>query len=100
MINNFLNLYIPIRNVIQNSSNKVFKNKKLLFSEEDILYLKNTLMILNVFVKATTKLQKEKYPTIYYILLYIYKIYTQLNRIKVELQVSLNSLFNNSKYVY
>jgi hypothetical protein len=76
MINNFLNLYIPIRNVIQNSSNKVFKNKKLLFSEEDILYLKNILMILNVFVKATTKLQGEKYPTIYYILLYIYKIYT------------------------
>jgi hypothetical protein len=85
MINNFLNLYIPIRNVIQNSNNKIFKDKKLLFLDKEILYLKNTLIILNIFVKAITKLQAEKYPTIYYILPYIYRIYIQLERIKTEL---------------
>ena len=53
MLNNFLNLYKPINIVIQNSNNKAFKDKKLLISEEELLYLKNTLLILKIFVKAT-----------------------------------------------
>ena len=56
MINNFLNLYKPINIVIQNSNYKAFKNKKLLINNEEILYLKNILLILKVFIKAITKL--------------------------------------------
>ena len=56
MLNNFLNIYKPISIVIQNSTNKAFKNKDLLLSEEELLYLKNTLLILKVFIKATNKL--------------------------------------------
>ena len=56
MLNNFLILYKPINIVIQNSNNKPFKDKKLLISEEELLYIKNTLLILKIFVKATNKL--------------------------------------------
>ena len=73
---------------MQNSSNKTFKDKKLLIKEEEIVYLKNILLILKVFVKATNKLQGDKYPTIYYTLPLIYSIYLQLDRIKEELKVS------------
>jgi hypothetical protein len=73
---------------MQNSNNKAFKNKKLLISEEEIIYLKNTLLILKVFVKATNKLQADKYPTIYYTVPMLYNIYIQLERIKEELIVS------------
>jgi hypothetical protein len=68
MLNNFLNLYKPINIVIQNSNNKAFKDKKLLISKEELLYLKNTLLILKIFVKATNKLQANKYPTLYHML--------------------------------
>lgn len=73
---------------MQNSNNKAFKDKRLLISEEEIVYLKNTLLILKVFVKATNKLQADKYPTIYYIVPLLYNIYMQLERIKEELVVS------------
>ena len=89
MLNNFITLYKPINIVIENSNNKAFKDKRLLINKEELLYLQNTLLILKVFVKATTKLQAEKYPTIYYILLMLYNIYTQLERIKEELKVSI-----------
>lgn len=89
MLNNFLILYKPISIVMQNSNNKAFKDKKLSISKEEIAYLKNTLLILKVFVKATNKLQADKYPTIYYTIPMIYNIYTQLERIKEELKVSL-----------
>jgi len=88
MLYNFLILYKLINIVIQNSNNKAFRDKKLIISEEEITYLKNTLLILKVFVKATNKLQADKYPTIYYIIPLIYNIYTQLERIKEELKVS------------
>lgn len=88
MLNNFLYLYKPINIVIQNSNNKAFKDKKLLINEEELNYLKNTLLILKVFVKATNKLQADQYPTIYYTIPMIYNIYTQLERIKGELKVS------------
>lgn len=56
MLNNFLTLYKPINIVIQNSNNKAFRDKKLLITLEEVLYLSNTLIILKVFVKATNKL--------------------------------------------
>ncbi len=88
MLNNFLIIYKPINIVMQNSNNKAFKDKRLLITEEEIIYLKNTLLILKVFVKATNKLQANKYPTIYYIVPMLYTIYIQLERIKEELKVS------------
>ena len=88
MFNNFLTLFKPINIVIQNSNNKAFKNKRLFISKEEIIYLKNTLLILKIFVKATNKLQADKYPTIYYTIPLLYNIYTQLERIKEELKVS------------
>jgi hypothetical protein len=93
MLNNFLTLYKPINIVMQNSNNKAFKDKKLLIKEEEILYLKNTLLILKVFVKSTNKLQADKYPTIYYTLPMLYNIYIQLERIKEELKVSYLHLY-------
>jgi hypothetical protein len=93
MLNNFLILYKPINIVMQNSNNKAFKDKKLLIKEEEIIYLKNTLLILKVFTKATNKLQADKYPTIYYTLPMIYNIYIQLERIKEELKVSYLFIF-------
>ena len=56
MLNNFLILYKPINIVMQNSSNKAFKDKKLFITPEEVLYLSNTLIILKVFIKATNKL--------------------------------------------
>ena len=97
MLNNFLNLWKPINIVIQNSNNKAFKDKKLSISEEEINHLKDTLLILKVFVKATNKLQADKYPTIYYIIPLVYQIYTQLERIKEELKVS---NYNLIIYIY
>jgi hypothetical protein len=43
----------------------------------------------SIFVKATTKLQAEQYPTIYYIIPEVYKIYKKLNDLKTEYKVSL-----------
>ena len=88
MLNNFLNLYKPINIVIQNSNNKAFKDKKLLISDKELLYLKNTLLILKIFIKATNKLQANKYPTIYYTLLLLYSIYIQLDKVINKLKVS------------
>jgi len=93
MLNNFLILYKPITIVIQNSSNKAFRDKRLVISEEELNYLKNTLLILRVFVKATNKLQADQYPTIYYTIPMIYSIYSQLERIKEELKVSIFNLY-------
>ena len=88
MLYNFLSLYKPINIVIQNSSYKAFKDKTLLVTDDEVVYLKNTMKILQVFIKATNKLQADKYPTIYYTIPLIYKIYTSLERIRRELDVS------------
>ena len=53
MLNNFLILYQSINIIMQNSNNKAFKDKKLIILKEEIVYLKNTLLILKVFIKAT-----------------------------------------------
>ena len=83
MINNFINLIKPINTTIDISRNKAFKDKKLIISEKEINYLKNTLLIIKVFVKATNKLQGDKYPTIYYTIPIIYQIYNQLENLKI-----------------
>jgi hypothetical protein len=100
MLNNFLNLYKPINIVIQNSNNKAFKDKKLLISDEELLYLKNTLLILKIFVKATNKLQADKYPTIYYTLPLLYSIYIQLDKVINELKVSYYFFINKTLYYF
>ncbi len=88
MLNNFLILYKPINIVIQNSNNKAFKDKKLLISKEELLYIKNALLILKIFIKATNKLQADNYTTKYYMLPLLYNIYNQLNKVLIELKVS------------
>jgi hypothetical protein len=88
MINNFINLIKPINTVISISRNKAFKDKNLLLTKEEINYLKNTLLILRVFVKATNKLQGDLYPTLYYTIPLVYQIYNSLENIKRELNVS------------
>ena len=75
---------------MQNSNNSAFKDKKLLIKEEEILFLKNTLLILKVFVKATNKLQGDKYPTLYYTIPLVYQIYNTLDNLKNEFKVSYN----------
>jgi hypothetical protein len=45
----------------------------------EIIFLKNILDIISIFIKATTKLQAEKYPTTYYIIPEVYKIYNKVN---------------------
>ena len=84
MINDFLNLYPAIKLVMINSKNKAFKKKTLFLDNNEIEYLKQVLKILKVFVKATIKLQGEKYPTIYYTIPYIYQIYNKLDTLKSE----------------
>lgn len=91
MLKEFINLWPAIKSVINLSDSKAFqKNKQsLLLKDNDIEYLKKCLKILNIFVKATTKLQAEKYPTIYYLIPEIYNIYNRLENIRDEFNVSL-----------
>ena len=93
MLKEFLNIQPAIKSVINISDSKVFKKNKdsLLLKDQDINYLKNCLNIFEIFVKATTKLQAQKYPTIYYLIPEVYNIYTRLEAIRDELNVS-NSL--------
>ena len=91
MLKEFLNLWPIIKSVINLSNSELFKKHKdsLLLNNTNILYLYNYLKIFSIFVKATTKLQAEKYLTIYYLILEIYKIYTLLENIKLELNISI-----------
>ena len=52
--------------------------------DKEIIYLEKCLTILSIFTKATTKLQAEKYPIIYYLILEIYNIYNKLKRLKED----------------
>ena len=56
-------------------NNKAFKDKSLKITEKELAYLKTTLFILKVFIKATNKLQADLYPTIYYTIPLIYSIF-------------------------
>ena len=86
MLRNFLNLWPAIRGVILNSNTKAFKKNRntLLLSDADIGFLTKCYRIFEVFIKATTKLQADKYPTIYYLLPEVYTIYNELETIKLE----------------
>ena len=88
MLKDFLHIYNAIRVVINSSKSKAFKNKTLILTDKEIIFLNNILNIISIFVKATTKLQAEKYPTIYYIIPEVYKIYKKLEDLKEKYQVS------------
>jgi hypothetical protein len=88
MLKHFLHIYEAIRIVITSSKSKAFKNKSLILTNIEIIYLNNILNIISIFVKATTKLQAENYPTIYYIIPEVYKIYNKLENFKIEFKVS------------
>ena len=88
MLRDFLYIYQAIKIVINSSNSKAFKDKSLILINIKIIYLNNILNIISIFVKAITKLQVEKYSTIYYIILEIYKIYKKLKDFKIEFQVS------------
>jgi len=89
MLRDFLHIYEAIKVVINSSKSKAFKNKSLILIDIEIIYLNNILNIISIFVKATTKLQAEKYPTIYYIIPEVYKIYKKLDDLKAEYKVSI-----------
>jgi hypothetical protein len=89
MLKDFLYLWNPIKAVINLSDSKAFKHKALLLlTRSELQYLENCLLIFEIFIKATTKLQAEKYPTIYYIIPEIYSIYIKLDLLKDKLNVS------------
>ena len=77
MLKEFLNLWPAIKSVINLSDSKVFKKNKdsLLLKDAEITYLEKCLKIFSIFVKATTKLQAENYPTIYYLIPEVYTTY-------------------------
>ena len=90
MLQDFLHLWPAIKQVLSLSSSKAFKKNRDLFllSDIELAYLEKCLRIFSIFVKATTKLQAEKYPTIYYLMPEIYNIYNRLELIKTDLNVS------------
>jgi hypothetical protein len=87
MLYDFLYIYKAIKVVI--SKSKDFKNKSLILINIEIAYLNNILNILLIFIKAIIKLQAENYPTIYYIILKVYKIYNKLKGFKNSLKVNI-----------
>jgi len=100
MLFNFIHIYEPIKVVINSSKSKAFKNKGLILTNNEVEYLKNILSIIQIFVKTTTKLQAENYPTIYYIIPEVYKIYTRLKNFKTNFKVSLKLFLNSFKIIY
>ena len=66
----------------------------MLLTNIKIIYLNNILNIISIFIKATTKLQAKEYPTIYYIIPEVYKIYNKLENFKKEFKVSFFKFIN------
>jgi hypothetical protein len=93
MLINYLNLRPAIEVAINRSSVEYFKKNKtiLILSARELNYLENCSKIFSIFIKPTTKLQAEKYPTIYYLLPGIYKLYTKLEAFKKGINVSFYS---------
>jgi len=56
MLRDFLYIYEAIKVVINSLKLKAFKNKSLILTDIEIIYLNNILNIISIFVKATTKL--------------------------------------------
>jgi len=75
----FLYIYEAIKVVINSLKSKAFKNKSLVLSN---------IKIISIFIKTIIKLQAKIYPTIYYIILKVYKIYTCFKGFKEKFQVS------------
>jgi hypothetical protein len=88
MLKDFLHIYKAIKVVINSSKFKAFKDKSLILTEIEIIYLNNILNIISIFIKATIKLQAENYPIIYYIIPEVYKIYNRLENFKNTIKVS------------
>ena len=88
MLTTFLHLIKAINSTIIASKSKAFKNNKLLLSKQKIEYLKNCFKIFEIFIKATTKLQAEKYPTMYYLIPEVYQVYKKLQRLINNLNVN------------
>ena len=88
MLRDFLHIYKAIKVIINSFKLKAFKNKNFILIDIEIIYLNNILNIISIFVKATTKLQAKQYLTIYYIIPEVYKIYSRLEKFKVEYKVS------------
>jgi len=91
MLKHFLHIYEAIKVVINSFKSKAFKDKSLILTDIEITYLNNILNIISIFIKATIKLQAENYPTIYYIIPEVYRIYTRLENLKSNFKVSFNS---------
>ena len=89
-------IYKPIKIVINSFKFKAFKDKSLILTDIEIIYLNNILNIILIFIKATIKLQAKNYPTIYYIILEVYRIYTRLENFKTNFKIS----FNSFKIIY
>ena len=92
MLKNFIYIYKAIKIVIHNSDSKVFKNKGLILTEIELKDLNNILNNIFIFIKTITKLQAEAYPTIYYIIPEVYKIYNKLEKFKEEFKISIYNL--------
>jgi hypothetical protein len=56
MLKYFLHSYKAIIAIINSLNSKAFKNKAIILSEIELIYLKNILNIISIFVKSTTKL--------------------------------------------
>jgi hypothetical protein len=84
ILKDFLHVYEAIKVVINSSKLKAFKNKSLVLTNIEIIYLN----IILIFVKATIKLQAENHPTIYHIVPKVYKIYNKLENFKKSFKVS------------
>jgi hypothetical protein len=93
MLKNFLDLKKPIETVINISESKAFKSKDLFLSQNEYKYLEDCLIILKIFVLATTKLQGNKYPTIYYTIPFVYQLFQQLELLQKTFKVSIYSYF-------
>jgi hypothetical protein len=87
-VKTFLHIYKAIIAVINSSNLKAFKNKAIILSKKELIYLNNILNILLIFIKKTTKLQAENYSIIYYIIPKVYKIYSRLEKFKSKFKVT------------
>lgn len=88
MLNQFLHLWPAIKSAIEIS--KSIRNKNSIhFSANEIEFLKECHSIFEIFIKASTVLQGQKYCTIQYIYPYIFQVRTRLEKkIKSENLVS------------
>jgi hypothetical protein len=56
ILKDFLHIYKAIKVVINSSKFKAFKDKSLILTEIEIIYLNNILNIISIFIKAIIKL--------------------------------------------